>query len=264
MRLSRMSRWATVALALCLTWSAKADVKLGSIFSNDMVLQREIPAPVWGWAPEGEEVAVEFAGQTKTTKAGADGKWMVKLDPLKANAQGQTLTISGKNEIKLENVLVGEVWICSGQSNMEWAVGGTINAKEEIAAADHPTIRMFNVPGHTVSPTPKDECPGSWKVCGPKTIGGFSAVGYFFGRRLQKELGVPIGLVGSNLGGTRIEPWVPAHGFDSVKELAPIAEQVSKFAEGAKVGGGTPTAIYNAMVHPLTPFAMRGVIWYQG
>ena len=220
--------------------------------------------PVWGWAEVGEEVTVSFAGQTKKTTAGDDGKWMIKLDSLKANAKGSTLTISGNNKINLDNVLVGEVWICSGQSNMEWAIRQSMNPKEEAAAANYPQIRLFNVPGHTVSPLPKDEGAGQWQVCEPNSANNFSAVGYFFGRRLHKDLKVPVGLIGSNWGGTRIEPWTTLAGFESVPELSKIADQVKNYKQDTRVGGGQPSAIYNSMVHPLTPFAMRGGIWYQG
>jgi len=245
--------------------AANAEVKLPSILNSGMVLQQNMAVPIWGWADKGEKVTVQFAGQTKTATTGDDGKWSVKLDNLKASAQGAALTIEGTNKIELTDVLVGEVWICSGQSNMEWALGQALNGKEEIAASDHPQIRLFNVPGHLTSPTPMDNCPGDWKACDPKSSGGFSAVGYFFGRRLQKELNVPIGLVGSNWGGTRIEPWITIDGFKAVPELKDLAAQVEKSAaEKSKVGGSTPGAICNAMILPLAPFAMRGAIWYQG
>jgi sialate O-acetylesterase len=261
---------AAVLVCLGLVASASADVKLPSIFNSSMVLQQELSVPVWGKADPGEKVTVSFDGQTKTTEADKDGRWQVKLDKLKANSKGQTLSVSGKNKIELSDVLIGEVWICSGQSNMEWALRSSLNAKEEVAAADHPQIRLFNVPGHTTSATPKDEGPGNWQICKPNSASGFSAVGYFFGRRLQKELKVPIGLVGSNWGGTRIEPWVSLDGFRSVPELKKIADEVaareSQARGGAavRVGGSTPSAIFNSMVSPLAPFAMRGGIWYQG
>jgi sialate O-acetylesterase len=243
-----------------------AEVKLPNVIGNGMVLQRDLPVPIWGWAEKGEKISVSFAGQTKTTKAGDDGKWMIKLDKLEANAKASSLTVKGSNEIKLDDVLVGEVWICSGQSNMEWRLSGTTNAKEEVAAADHPLIRLFDVPGHKVHPQPQERLaiPTEWKVCEPKSSGGFSAVGYFFGRRLQKELDVPVGLIGSNWGGTRIEPWTTLAGFESVPELSKEANQVKGYKGDTKVGGGSPAAIYNQMVHPLAPFAMRGGIWYQG
>lgn len=244
---------------------ARADVTLPSIISDGMVLQQQMETPIWGWADPGEQVTVSFEKQSKSATADANGKWMVKLDPMKANANGQKLDIKGKNTLSLDQVLIGEVWICSGQSNMEWSVGQSLNAKEEIAAADHPMIHLFNVPGHTTSDKPKEKCPGAWAVCSPQSVRGFSAVGYFFGRRLNQELKIPIGLIGSNWGGTRIEPWVSLDGFRSVPELSKQAGEVEKlWSEGGKVGSSTPSAIYNAMIHPLAPYAMRGGIWYQG
>lgn len=243
---------------------AHAEVKLASIFGDSMVLQRDLPVPVWGWADAGEDVTVTFGKQMKKAKADQEGRWQVKLEALNANADGQTLSVTGSNAIELKDVLVGEVWICSGQSNMEWSLGNSLNPQEEVAAADHPLIRLFNVPGHTTSPVAKDECPGNWQVCQPESAKGFSAVGYFFGRRLLQELNVPIGLVGSNWGGTRIEPWTSPAGFHSVPELKAIADQVDAYDEGTKVSGSSPSAIYNAMIHPLAPCAMRGAIWYQG
>jgi len=244
---------------------ARADVTLPSIIGNGMVLQQQMAAPIWGWADPGESITVSFEDQSKSVTADDDGKWMVKLDALKANSRGQTLEVKGKNTLTIEQVLVGEVWICSGQSNMEWNVGGSLNGKEEIAAAKHPMIHLFDVPGHTTSDKPKEQCPGQWAVCSPQSVRGFSAVGYFFGRRLNQELNVPIGLIGSNWGGTRIEPWVSLDGFRSVPELENLADQVDKlWTDGGKVGSGTPSAIYNAMIHPLAPYAMRGGIWYQG
>jgi len=253
--------------SLCLfavALTATADVKLPPVLGSGMVLQRDLPVPVWGWADAGEKVSVSFAGQTKTSKAGDNGKWMVKLDPLKANDKPANLTITGSNKISLDNVLVGEVWICSGQSNMEWSIRASMNANEEITASDHPQIRLFNVPGHTTSSLPQEAGKGNWQVCSPKTSSGFSAVGYYFGRRLHKELEVPVGLIGSNWGGTRIEPWTTLAGFESVPQLSKIANQVKNYKADTQVGGRSPSAIYNSMVHPLTPFAMRGGIWYQG
>lgn len=247
-----------------LSVSAQAEVKLASIFGDSMVLQRDLPVPVWGTAAAGEKVTVTFGDQSKSVEAGDSGRWQVKLDALKASAEGRTLSVKGSNAVELKDVLVGEVWICSGQSNMEWTVTNSLNPKEEVAAADHPLIRLFNVPGHLTSPVALDTCPGNWQICQPGTVGGFSAVGYFFGRRLQNELKVPVGLVGSNWGGTRIEPWTTPAGFRSVPELKAIADQVDAYAADTKVVNTSPSAIYNAMVHPLAPFAMRGAIWYQG
>ena len=243
---------------------ALADVRLPNVLGSGMVLQRDLPVPVWGWADAGEKVTVTFGEQTKSTMAAENGKWMVKLAPIKASAEPAKLVVKGNNTVTLENILVGEVWICSGQSNMEWRISQSANAAAETKAANHPQIRLFNVPGHTVAPLPRDRGAGSWQVCQPNTASGFSAVGYYFGRRLHRELNVPVGLIGSNWGGTRIEPWTTQAGFASVPELENLAEQVKGYTASTRVGGGTPSAIYNSMVHPLTPFAMRGGIWYQG
>ena len=255
----------SVALLQIGSVSLRAEVTLPSIISDGMVLQQQMATPIWGWADPGERVTVSINQQSKSVAADAGGKWMVKLDPMEANAEGTKLKIEGSNTVEVKQVLVGEVWICSGQSNMEWSVANSLNSKQEIAGADHPMIHLFNVPGHTTSDKPKDKCPGQWEVCSPQSVRGFSAVGYFFGRRLSQELKVPIGLVGSNWGGTRIEPWVSLDGFRSVPELSKQAADVEKlWSEGGKVGSGTPSAIYNAMIHPLAPYAMRGGIWYQG
>lgn len=241
-----------------------ADVRLPNVLSNHMVLQRDLQVPVWGWADAGEKITVSFAGQKKQTTADKKGNWMIKLGKLKANASPATLSVQGKNLIQLENVLVGEVWICSGQSNMEWRVSQCANPKEEIAKSNYPKIRLFDVPGHTVHPIPQREGKGEWKVCSPQSVASFSATGYYFGRRLHLSLGIPVGLIGSNWGGTKIEPWTTLDGFKSVPELSKLAESVSAYTAETKVKGGTPSAIYHSMVHPLTPYAMRGAIWYQG
>ena len=246
--------------------SSNADVKLPSVIGSNMVLQREMPVPIWGWADPGESVTVSFGEETKSVEADGKGKWMVKLSPLKAKEKPRKMTVKGKNEITLDNILVGEVWICSGQSNMEWSIRQSMNAKEEIAASNHPVIRLFNVPGHKVHPKPQERLaiPTEWKICSPETSANFSAVGYSFGRRLLKELDVPVGLIGSNWGGTRIEPWTTLAGFRTQSDLSKVADQVEAYTDKTKVGGGSPSAIYNQMVNPLTPFAMRGAIWYQG
>jgi sialate O-acetylesterase len=257
-------RFIPALLSLLLPMLSALAVTLPPVIGSHMVLQRDLPVPVWGWGEKGEKITVSFAGQTKTVTVGKSGEWMVKLDKLKANAKPSNLTVKGNNEIKLENILVGEVWICSGQSNMEWKVSQCANPKEEIAAANYPNIRLFDVPGHTVHPLPQRMGKGDWKVCSPSTVASFSATGYYFGRRLHKELNIPVGLVGSNWGGTRIEPWTTLDGFKSVSELSEQAKNVAAYTKDTKVKGGTPSAIYNSMVHPLTPYAMRGAIWYQG
>lgn len=246
---------------------ASADVRLPEIFSDHMLLQRDLDVPVWGWAEPGESVQVSFADQQHQATADDEGRWMVRLTPLAASEAGRTLTIAGNNRVAFEDVLVGDVWICSGQSNMEWPVRASLNADEEIASADYPGIRLFDVPGHTTAAAPQPDVPGGdWRVCSSESVAGFSAVGYFFGRTLHRETGVPIGLIGTNWGGTRIEPWTPPQGFDNVPELSEISARVEQTSQEPTdtVKHSDPTAIYNAMVHGLVPYGLRGAIWYQG
>ncbi|NNM27915.1 MAG: sialate O-acetylesterase, partial [Akkermansiaceae bacterium] len=219
------------------------------------------PIRIWGWADPGEEVSVTLGGKSGRTTAGKEGKWRVDLEAMDGGKKKHTLTVKGKNTIKVKDVLLGEVWICSGQSNMEWSVKQSMNPAEEIAAADHPQIRLFNVPGRVQDAKPQDEARGEWQVCSPQTIPGFSAVGYYFGRELQKALDVPIGLVGTNWGGTRIEPWTPPVGFEQVPVLKDYVESI---ASGNPKPKGGATRIYNGMVAALTPLSVRGAIWYQG
>ena len=198
-------------VAALLGWGApaSADVKLPSVLGDHMVLQQGVLVPVWGKADPGETVTVSFAGQTKQVAAGADGRWIVRLDALKADPDqaGTAMTIAGKNTLTLQDVLIGETWICSGQSNMQFRLSGALNPKEEIAAANFPLIRLFTVPNRTAV-VPQDDCVGKWVVCSPETGNGFSAVGYFFGRHLHQNLKVPVGLINSSWGGTVAEAWV--------------------------------------------------------
>ncbi|MBT6957591.1 MAG: 9-O-acetylesterase, partial [Opitutae bacterium] len=191
-------------------------IKLSAVFGNHMVLQQGEPVPVWGSSDPEETIKVTFDGQTKSTKADKNGNWMIKLDALKANAKGQDLRV---NERTFKDVLIGEVWICSGQSNMAWTVRGSANPQEEAADANYPAIRHIKVP-QVPSDRREKTFNASWQVCNPQTAGNFTAVGYYFGRRLHKELKVPIGLINSSWGGTRIEPWIPMEGFELIKEQA--------------------------------------------
>lgn len=281
--------------------SSYAAVKLPSIFTDHMVLQRDKAVPVWGKADPGEEVIVEFAGQKKTAKADASGKWMVKLDPLSANAEPQVLKAGN---VSVQDVLVGEVWIASGQSNMEWEMQMKPDTQADIPNTTHPNLRLIEVP-KTTALTPQDDVPTKWARSAPETAASFSAVGYYFGLRLHEELKVPVGIILSAWGGTRIEPWTSLEGFDAVPELKDFAadtraklpgseayraahEQhlvaVTQWQQAVKTAlerrlpapamppqptslpqdHVTPTALYNAMIHPLVPFALRGSIWYQG
>lgn len=304
MRQKRLAFLAIAAIVTCAAPTARGDVKLPRIFSNHMVLQRGLATPIWGSAKAGEKITVRFGDQEQTTTCGDNGQWSVRLNPLEASNKGRSLEVQGANKIVFRNVLVGDVWICSGQSNMEWSVRASLNSREEIAQAKFPQIRLFDVPGHTTSPLPRNDVPGgSWRPCTPQTVANFSAVGYYFGRKLHREMNVPIGLIGTNWGGTRIEPWTPPVGFRSVPQLKKLSEMVDRFDATTPAGknfwskhiaeveqwvadaqqalatgkslptpietpgfrsAGQPTAIYNAMVHGLAPYGVRGAIWYQG
>ncbi|MDD2599087.1 MAG: sialate O-acetylesterase [Kiritimatiellae bacterium] len=211
-----------IALAVATAW---AEVKLPSIFSSHMVLQQGQSIPVWGWAEAGEQVTVSFAGQTVQTTADKAGLWRLELKALTASAQPAVLTVKGSNTITIDDVLVGEVWFCSGQSNMEWSMSRIANAKDEIPKADNPLIRHFKA-DKKASALPLDNVPSQWVLTTPATIPGHSAVAYMFGRRLHQALNVPVGLINSSWGGTRIEPWTPASGFEGIPALADIKKMV--------------------------------------
>jgi sialate O-acetylesterase len=270
-------KFTPTVLFLATVIPAFADVTLSPIIGSHMVLQREAACPVWGWAEAGEEVTVEFAGQKKTAKPDGEGKWMVKLDAMKANSTGQVMTIRGKNTVSLENVVVGDVWLCSGQSNMEWTVAASANPKEEIAAGNHPLIRHIKVNNPGAEKPETKVISGGWQSASPQTVASFSAVGYYFARELRKSVDVPIGLLGANWGGTRIEPWTPPQGFKAVPALQSITDKLDTYpskqekpdkADPTKkvisVNIQSPLALYNGRIAPLVPFAMRGALWYQG
>lgn len=280
-----------------------ADVRLPALFTDNAVLQRDMPLPVWGWADPGEQVTVRIGDQTKTATPDAKtGKWTVKLDPLPVGGP-LTLTISGKSKVTLKNVLVGEVWICSGQSNMQMSVGRVRGAKQEIAAANYPKIRLISVPLRGTA-EPQDDFNGRWVECSPQTVGDFSAAAYFFGRELFKNLDVPIGLIHSSFGGSSCETWVNRSALEAEpsfkpmldrydRELASYSEAAAKANYGKQIADWTkaaalakavgkkapnppgrpvpprtnqffPSNLYNAMLHPLLPYGIRGAIWYQG
>jgi len=222
MNLTRFTALAGLGL---LAFSSQAAVRLPHIFGNDMVLQQGTLVPVWGWADPSEKVTVDFAGQKKETVAKADGTWQVKLDALKASDQPAVFKVTASNVIEFKDVVVGEVWFCSGQSNMEFSMHGTDNAAQEIAAATFPMIRHFRAPKN-FKPIPENDVNANWEVTTPESIGGQSAVAFFFGRRLHQELKVPVGLINCSWGGTRIEPWTPACGFSDLPELAGIKDRV--------------------------------------
>ncbi len=324
-----------VATWLLLTSAATSQaVQLPSIFGTHMVMQRELKAPVWGWAPVGCKITVEFGGQLKSVKAGPDGRWTVHFDPMKANSTPQVMSITesdvpaglparGPASVKFEDVLVGDNWLCSGQSNMaidmSFGFGGGEKSRDEdkveipeIAitkqhlseAGNYPTLRFYRVTGEAWSEQPQGNVSGSWIVLTPVTARRVSAVGYYFGHRLNHELKIPIGCVQSTRGNTRIEPWISASGFRMVPELAGFAKSIDMFDPSTEIGrqtqkesiqkvadwmtaakeaadggkrlphlpglprqdnsDGTAAALYHGMIAPLVPFGIKGAIWYQG
>ena len=208
--------WLMMAVLLCAGF-ARAELSVATIFSDHMVLQRERPVPIWGRADAGTKVTVEFAGQKKVATADKAGLWMVKLNPMKASSQGRPLVVSDpKTPLPFADVVVGEVWLCTGQSNMDYEVAGGRRGKRSLLAtfdaqANYPAIRNFTVSEKSAAlPQEAVSQAATWQVCSPKTVGTFSAVGYFFGRMLHEETGVPIGLITSAVGGTKIDSWARA------------------------------------------------------
>jgi len=303
MRRGLSMRSVLVVLALaCAVSVASADVKLPGVFGDHMVLQRGMPVPVWGWAEAGEKVTVTLCGQSKAATAGANGKWSVKLDALEAGGP-HVLKVQGKTAVEVTDVLIGEVWLGSGQSNMAMSVRGCDNFEKEQADANLPGIRMLTV-GRKPAETPQDNCQGAWQVCTSQTVGGFSATAYFFGRKLHKDLGVPVGLINSSWGGTPVQSWTALAdqkaepklkelldswdqriaGYDPEKAKAAYEKQLAAWQERAKKAKAAgkrpprrprpagdprksshcPASLYNGMIAPLAPLAMRGAIWYQG
>lgn len=279
---------------------ALADVRLPDVIGSGMVLQQKQAVPIWGWAEAGETITVSFGGQKKTVVAGADGKWRVDLGKLQANSTPRAMTIAGKNTIELKDILVGEVWLVSGQSNMQWRLPESANGEAATAAANHPTIRLFNV-SREVGFKRRTGKLGEWAACTPDSVKEFSAAGYYFGVELQRELKVPIGLINSSYGGSQAEAWTPVKYLNASPELKPTVDRteiweaerprvradydaaIAKWREDsqkAKAAGARPSpspgvpdalrdyriasSIYSGMIEPLIPFAVRGAVWYQG
>jgi len=267
---------AAASLMLGLFTATAPALELPNIFSEHMVLQREIKAPVWGTAAPSATVTVEFAGQKKTTTADASGKWMVRLDSMKANAKPQKMTVSeGANTVAYDDVLVGDNWLCSGQSNMEWDMNGTSNAQAELAdVVNYPTIRFFRVADHISKDTPQANAPGKWAALTPDSARSLTAVGYFFGRRINQEVKIPVGIIQSAWGGSAIEPWTTYTGWekgylDAMEKWLPEARAALK--AGRALPGAPPApntqangGMYNGMIAPLAPYAIKGALWYQG
>ncbi|MFV0419025.1 MAG: sialate O-acetylesterase [Dysgonomonas sp.] len=215
-----MKKYTGTFILCCLCFivsTLQAEVRLPHIFTDNMVIQQNKPIKVWGWADKNETVEVRFLNQVKKTKADKNGYWLLQLNPVTYGGP-YTLDIKGKkNSISLKNILVGEVWLCSGQSNMEWTVSNSMNANEEIANANYPEIRSFNVI-KDMSFEPKSDLNGKWEVCSPETAGNFSAVGFFFARKLYQELNIPIGIINSSWGGTDIETWTSPDSFSELPD----------------------------------------------
>jgi sialate O-acetylesterase len=290
-------------LGVMLSLAVKADVRLPAIFSDHMVLQRDTAVPVWGWAEPGEAVIVSIAGQTNKTMADAVGKWSVKLDKLSVG-EPLTLAVTGKNTNTVNDVLVGEVWLCSGQSNMHFRMNRVENSREEIAAANHPKLRYFSTEVQFAQKAAAD-VQGTWKLVSPETAADCSAVAYYFGRALQQKINVPIGLLVTSVGGTKIEAWMNPQTLSNhnlatglINKWAEVTEQkfkviVEEYAafqhfrdatywelKRKAAGEGTtppaepvapawkphtcPGATHFGMITPIQPFAIRGVLWYQG
>ena len=223
-----MRKLAALFCAIFIAHLSFAQVRLPKIFGDNMVLQRSKGINVWGWASPKEKVTVKFHSQSKQATTGKDGKWKVALDPEAAGGPFD-LTISGKtNSVNFKNVLVGEVWVCSGQSNMEWSVSYSDNATDAIAGATNSTIRHIKVP-NTVASQPKDDIAGGeWNVCSPETVGAFTAVGYFFAQKISKELNVPVGLINTSWGGTHSETWTSREGFEGDEEFKSMIANMPK------------------------------------
>jgi sialate O-acetylesterase len=278
-----------------------ADVKLPAVIGDNMVLQRGKAARIWGWAEPDEQIMVSVSWRTVRWAVTADkkGKWSFEMTPPKTSGPHE-MTLSGKNTITIKNILVGEVWVCSGQSNMQMSVRSSANAEQEISGADYPNIRLFSVE-RKVARQPQTDCAGSWSLCSPQTVPGFSAVAYFFGRELHEELDVPIGLIHTSWGGTPAEAWTRRGVLESEPDCAPILqrfdeamaaypEAMKKYEEEVKTwkeavekaksegkkpprrprtpfgpeNPHSPAGLYNAMIAPLIPYGIGGAIWYQG
>ena len=205
--MSRLNIFVLVCILLVTSNWVMSQVKLPKVFSDNMVLQRDLPVKIWGWAKANEKVSISFNNQKLSSKANKDGKWLITLLPMKFGGPFE-MTIKASNELKLRNILIGDVWVCSGQSNMEWPLSKVNSAVKEMTAANFPNIRLFTVP-KKISGSPLDDCePSNWLVCDSASASWFSAVGYFFGRNLNQKLEIPIGLIHTSWGGTDIETWM--------------------------------------------------------
>jgi sialate O-acetylesterase len=274
------------ALSCC-----RADVKLPALISDHMLLQRDMPVRIFGKADAGESVTVSFRGRSVQTVTDSWGRWEAWLAPMKPGAP-EEMTIQGKNTLKVSDVLVGDVWLGSGQSNMQWEVRQTNNADQEISSAKFPEIRFFYVP-RKPSGVPVEDVEAKWEVCSPDSVKGFSAVLYYFGRQLYQDLKVPMGLIHTSWGGTPIASWISGPTLTADPKLSPFLtfwqdailkypdnlvryeQDMKKWEQGGRKGNRPgepmgpghphePTSLYNGMVAPLTKYTIKGALWYQG
>ena len=294
------SKVLAAALIFFAAFAAKSEVRLPDILSDSMVLQQKRKIPIWGMAEAGEAVTIAFGGQKKTIVADAEGKWRVDLNPMNADLTAKTLTVEGKNKIQLKDVLVGEVWLVSGQSNMQWTLLQSNNGEKEVAGANCPNIRLFNV-SREVAFRKKQGKLGEWKICDPESVKDFSGAGYYFAVELQKHLKIPIGVINSSYGGSQAEAWTPVEYLKANSALKVMVERtkiwdaqrprvkieyedaIKKWREESekqKTAGARPSpspsvpdalrdyriasSIYDGMIEPLMPFAICGTVWYQG
>ena len=255
------------ALAQAQASPATEALRMPSLFADHMVIQRERSVPVWGRTTPGATVQVRMAARTARTVAEADSTWRVELPALDAGGPHTLTVTSGAATRTFEDVLVGEVWLASGQSNMEWPVRAAQHADQEIAAAQDDRLRLFTA-ARTDARTPQWDVMGTWAATQPETVADFSAVAYYFGRRLRAELGVPVGLISSNWGGTPVEAWTSASALDAVPAFRALLDAFDVGPDSLKDAVSrpqdVPSALYNGMIAPLVPYALRGVIWYQG
>jgi len=256
-----------IAVVQSVSW---AEVSLPHVFSDNMVLQQGMPIPVWGWADPGEHIAIALAAHNESTKADAGGCWTVKLPAMKAGGSYQ-MTVSGKNTVIVKNILIGEVWVCSGQSNMDFPLHMTHSKKSAVSGSGYPNMRLFKVP-RKASAVPESDVDASWKICDRRAAMRFSGVGFFFGREIHEKIKVPVGLIQSSVGGTKIESWTPREGVAAVAGLEQFLKEIDKADSIHKKNASQPAPkrcrhplrLWNGMVHPLVPFAVRGALWYQG
>jgi len=244
-----------------------AEVKLPAIFSDNLILQQQSKVSIWGWATPNSSVSISPSWTQKATitTADAQGKWISKITTPKGSETTYTITISDGKPVVLKNVIIGEVWICSGQSNMVWQVKGydkeppVEGASEELSQPVNKNIRLFTVPRNSES-VPQEDCIGAWEEASPSAVGEFSATAYFFGKKLYKELNIPIGLINCSYGGSSIETWMTPESLAGYDVKIPAAGEIIE----SNKRHNTPTGLFNGMLHPVIGYGIRGAIWYQG